>query len=71
MATVERRMEELEKVWGDAACLCSKEIAFVIVEPGWDKEQIREAEASKHIDCPTHGRTKPFILHLSPSDVDG
>jgi len=64
MASVEQRIDRLERVLGSEHCICNPgHIPIVYVAPDWDKERIhREVEAAR-IVCPVHGeQRRPLVL---------
>jgi hypothetical protein len=75
MASVKFRVEQIEKLLGQAECLCGDSVAgaveIVVVEDGWDEERIRLAEEAKGVACPIHGLQKVPTLRLVGSDVHG
>jgi len=72
MASVESRIDRIEQLLGNAQCVCNaraNSLAFVIVEPEWDKHRIKLAESACRFTCPTHGLHTPPILRLSPAEA--
>lgn len=72
MASIESRIDRIEKQLGQADCVCSEraeQLAMVIIEDGWGPEQIERAEASVRFTCPIHGERSPPIVHFSEADA--
>jgi hypothetical protein len=72
MRDIARRLERLEETLGELDCICAAatgEVAIVVLEPDWTKEQMQRADEEKACACPVHGRQLPPILHISPTDA--
>ena len=73
MASIESRLNQIEKQIGQAGCVCSEpehsQIAIVVIKDDWGPEQIELAQASVRYLCPTHRVQSPPILRLSQMDA--
>jgi hypothetical protein len=74
MASIENRLEQIEKQLGEAGCVCSEpehsQMAIIVIEKDWGPEQIERAESSKQFTCPTHGPRPLRLLRLSQMDAN-
>jgi hypothetical protein len=72
MASIESRINQIERQLGQAECVCSERAqqpALVVVNDGWGPEQIERAEGSVRFTCPIHGDRSPPILRVSEADA--
>lgn len=73
MRDIARRLWRLEEALCELDCTCAtagREIAIVVADRDWTKEQSRRADEEKAYACPVHGRRlPPVILHISPTDA--
>jgi hypothetical protein len=74
MASIETRLDQIEKQLGEVGCICSdpaySQIAIVVIKDDWGSEDLERAEASTRFSCPTHGvRSRP-LLRISQVDAN-
>jgi hypothetical protein len=73
MGDIDRRIERIERLLGNADCMCgdpTRRTAVIIVEDDWDSERVRLAETAIGFDCPTHGFQLPkSVARISPVDA--
>jgi hypothetical protein len=72
MGNWSRRIDRIERLVGATDCVCRFEdqpVACIVIEKGWDRNQIMVAESAAQFICPLHGRRSPTLIRLSPTDA--
>lgn len=68
----DKRLQRVERIIGDAHCVCAKySQAIVVIEDSFTPERVQLADQQAMFTCPTHGHRMPeSILHLSHVDAN-
>jgi len=69
MSSIRARLDKIEKLMGEAACVCSEsehsQMAILVIKDDWGSAEIECAETALRFTCPIHGLRSPPILHVS------
>jgi hypothetical protein len=70
MATVETRIERIERTLGATDCTCGDcdSTCIVVCPDNWNDDQKRAEAASMGTTCPTHGPRLRRVLWISETD---